>query len=154
MPYGDELYGDVPYGDSGVVDSGTTPTPSAANKVITSSELAEVVRLYYDPQYPLGKICFDYAPSQAVTFFMRSEKPLIDLPLLDTEIDLPIQYKEALTYNLAIRVSTEEDTILSPLVIDIASMAKTSIENANAVDRLNRTMKIDKVKMNEVFLSC
>jgi hypothetical protein len=151
MPYGDELYGDIPYGDHGVGDEGTTPTPSTPNKVIAQSALGEVVRLYYDPQYPLGKICFDYAPEAEVTFHVRTEKPLLELSLLDTEIDLPLQYKEALTFNLAVRVSTEEDTTLSKLVYDIANISKTTLENLNANDRLRRQTKIEKVKLNEVF---
>jgi len=153
MPYGDELYGDVPYGDHGLSES-TTPTPSTANKVFEQSALSQIVRLYYDPQYPLGKICFDFAPETALVFYARTEKPLLELSLLDTEIDLPLQYKEALTYNLAVRVSTEEDTKLSQLVLDIAAVSKSTIESTTAVDRLNRQVKIDKVKNNEVYSVC
>jgi hypothetical protein len=139
-PYGDDLYGDGLYGDSGVAEESTTPEVSVASK---SPGLGKIVRLYYDPQYPLAKICFDYAPDEAVTFHVRTEKPLLSLASLDTVIDLPLEYKEALMYNLAVRVHTEEDTILSQIAVDIANVSKNTIEVLRAVDRLVRQPEIE-----------
>jgi len=144
-PYGDESYGEVPYGDIGLPADvvPVTPATTAADKLVS---LGRPTRLYYDPQYPLGKICFDYLPESAETFYVRSEKPLTELVTLDTEIVLPLEFKEALIYNLAIRVHTEEDTILSPFVYDIAGHSKTTLENLTAKDRLVRPLRTERLQ--------
>lgn len=118
-------------------------------------------RIYYNPEYPLGEICFDYNPDEILTLFISSEKMFTEFLSIDnenlsaqlgnvTEVVFPLEYKEALIYNLAVRVSTEEDTVLSKIVISIAESSKNTIENLIAIDRLSQNPKIERIK-HEVY---
>ena len=60
-----------------------------------------------------------------------------------TEVSLPDYYKEALIYNLAIRIADEFDYQLLPTVIQIAITSKNTVENMVALDRLVKTSKMD-----------
>lgn len=131
--------------DSGSVDH---PVDVAMTKfeydaISQKTQSGRPTRLYYDPQFPLGIIYFNCRPSHVETLYLVSEKPLTEFPLLTTNIDLPLEYKEALVFNLAIRISTEEDTILTPATVGVANFSKNTIENKTAGDRLVRTAKLD-----------
>lgn len=100
-------------------------------------------RFYYDPQYSLGKIYFDSEPSTVETLYIVSEKPLTELATLATTVSLPDFYKEALVFNLAIRLALDERIVLDQNVAAIALMGKAAIENYVAKDKLTRTVKLD-----------
>jgi hypothetical protein len=113
------------------------------NALFDKSQEGIPSRIYYNPEYPLGKICFDYSPDASMTLYLKSEKVLTELS--DIDAILPLEYKEALIYNLAVRVSTEEDTTLSPIVVNIANISKNTIENLNAIDRLVNPLKTERM---------
>ncbi|MFZ5989427.1 MAG: hypothetical protein ACOYWZ_20215 [Bacillota bacterium] len=101
-------------------------------------------KLYYDPQYtPLGKIYFNSEPSEVEALHLISEKPLTELAALNTEVSLPDLYKEALIYNLAIRMADDIEKEVSSQVIQIAVMSKNTVENLNALNKLMETSKMD-----------
>ena len=100
--------------------------------------------LYYDTQYPLGIIYFDSLPSDAETFYLVSDKSLTAFSAVTDEItNLPGFYNEALIFNLAVRISTEEDTKILDYVAAIAVNSKTTLENLNAKDKLTKSSDID-----------
>jgi hypothetical protein len=106
-------------------------------------------RLYYDPQFPLGRIYFDLVPEDAETLYLISEKHLASFTtILDEITSLPEFYKEALVYNLAVRISAEEDTVVSPAVVNIANISKNTLENLNAIDKQYRCATYDSIIMH------
>lgn len=102
-------------------------------------------RLYYDPQYTAGagKIYFDTEPTVAETLYLVSEKPLLEIATLVTDVVLHDMYKEALVYNLAVRMADDIEKVVSPQIISTAITSKNTIENLNAVDKLMNVVKID-----------
>ncbi len=128
-----------------------TMTEAEYNAISIKDADERPTRLYYDPQYALGKIYFDYEPSTAETLYLISEKPITELATLSTVVDLPDFYKEALIYNLAVRISAEEDTTLSQVVVAIAGISKNTIENLSAMDRLMTRSVLDSMIMYKSF---
>ncbi len=121
-----------------------TMTQKEYNAIIEKDANERPTRLYYDPQYPNGYIYFDYEPSTAETLYLVSEKPITELALLTTTVNLPDIYKEALIYNLTVRLAHEYDNELLPGVLKIADISKNNIENINALNKLVETVKMDK----------
>lgn len=72
------------------------------NKSVTSSTPQY---LTYDNAYPLGTIKMFPIPSSGSTLYLDSFKPLSNLTLLTTTVDLPPGWKRALKYNLAIELA-------------------------------------------------
>ena len=109
-------------------------------------------RLYYDPQYPLGRIYFDLLPEVADTLYLVSEKHLASFATVTDEItSLPEFYKETLIYNLAVRISIEEDTVVSPATVNIANLSKNTLENLNAIDKQQRCATYDSLIMHTTY---
>ena len=121
------------------------------NAITQKDAEARPTRLYFDPQYPKGKIYFNYEPDTAETLYLTSEKTITEFAALSTTVDLPAFYKEALVYNLAIRLSQELDTQLSKVTLGIAMFSKNTIENINARDKTFKQTKFDSVLTNELY---
>jgi len=128
-------------------------TRAEYNAITKKDAIARPTRLYFDPQYPKGKICFNYGPETAETLYLTSEKTITELATLSTTVDLPAFYKEALVYNLAIRLSQELDTQLSKVTLGIAMFSKNTIENINARDKTFKQTKFDSALTNELHRS-
>ena len=128
-------------------------TRAEYNAITKKDAAARPTRLYFDPQYPKGKICFNYGPETAETLYLTSEKTITELATLSTTVDLPAFYKEALVYNLAIRLSQELDTQLSKVTLGIAMFSKNTIENINARDKTFKQTKFDSALTNELHRS-
>ena len=123
------------------------------NAIVQKDAEARPTRLYFDPQYPKGQIYFDCEPETAETLHLTSEKAITELATLDTTVDLPVFYKEALVYNLAIRLSQELDVQLARETLNIAMFNKNSIENINARDKIFKQAKFDSALINELYRS-
>jgi len=100
-------------------------------------------RYYYDPQYALGKIYFDSEPTTAETLHLISEKAITELAALTTTVSLPDHYKEALVFNLAVRLASDKNIEIDNNSIAIAIQTKNIIENMVARDALYRTTRMD-----------
>src|SRR3972149_631792 len=100
-------------------------------------------RFYYDPQYSLGKIYFDSEPDTLATLYFIFEKAITEIATLATTVSLPDFYKEALVYNLAIRLGLDESIDASNDVVAIAATSKNTIENYISKDKLARISKMD-----------
>lgn len=120
-----------------------TMTEAEYNAIVEKDADERPTKLYYDPQYSLGKIYFNYEPATAETLYLISEKAITELAALSTTVSLPDFYKEVLVYNLAIRLAAEFDNQLLPEVVQIAVLSKNNIENINALDKLTKTVKMD-----------
>ena len=100
-------------------------------------------KLYYDPQYPKGTIQFDFEPDVAYALTLVSEKVLVQPASGATTFSLPLEYNEAIIYNLAIRLSIDEDMQLPREVFAIAELAKDNLERQNATDKLSDPVVLD-----------
>lgn len=100
-------------------------------------------RLYYDPQYPLGNIKFDYEADEAYDFHLISEKPLLDVAAITDTLSLPLEMNEALVYNLAIRLASQKKIKLEPHVFALAKSSKMTLERINSVDKLSDSVPLD-----------
>ena len=121
-----------------------TMTKGEYNAITDKDADARPTRLYYDPQYPLGIIYFNYTPDMGETLYLVSEKSIIELASLDTEVNLPLFYKEPIVYNLAVRFAGELDNRLSQETIQIAVMGMNNLQNMVALDKLVKMSKMDK----------
>jgi len=121
----------------------TDMTEDEYNKILSKDSESRPRRLYYDPQYPLGKIKFDYEADTTYAFTLISEKPLTNPSALSTTFSIPLEYNRALVYNLAIEFAPDNDNKLTPEVYAVAQESKQVIENINAVDRMNSGVTLD-----------
>lgn len=100
--------------------------------------------LYYDPQYPLGKIKFNYEADTAYDFHLVSEKELINPTALGTTFSIPLMANRAMVFNLAIEIASDEDNQLPKEVFRIAAESKQILEDYNAIDRLTGPAVFDR----------
>lgn len=122
------------------------------NSITDKTQTGRPTRLYYDPQYPLGKIYFDLLAVDAETIYIVSEKHLASFAAIEDEItSLPAFYEEAIIYNLAVRIHAEEDTVLSQAAIDIANRSRNTLENLNAIDKQQRCATYDTLIMHKTY---
>lgn len=70
-------------------------------------------KVYYKPEYPLGIIRFNKKPSAADKVYMCSWKNFTEFATITTEVSLPNEYKDAMIYNLTVRLS-EDNSIELP----------------------------------------
>jgi len=136
-------------------DSSNSDHPVAVT--MTQQQYADIVdktistrpgRLYYDPQYALGKIYFESEPDTIETLYLTSEKAITEFASLTAAVVLPDYYKEALVYNLAIRLALDEEIEINQYVTAIAITSKNTIENIAAKDKLFRISKMDNALLN------
>ena len=103
------------------------------NRISDKQTNARPERLYYAPEYPLGKVHFDSPPDATYTFNVFSWKPLVSFADLDsTTIVLPAEYVKALTFHLAVDLAPELTVALDPLVIQQTVVSRDIIKNLNA----------------------
>ena len=88
-------------------------------------------RLYYAPEYPLGKVHFDAPPDAAYTFRAYSWKPLTAIASLATSLSLPGEYEKTLVFALAIDLAPEFSVALDTTVTQQAVGALVTLENLN-----------------------
>lgn len=79
---------------------------------------------YYIPEYPLGKVIFDRKPEETYTFWVEAEKHITEFATLGTTVLLPNEYKEALVYNLSIRLAEDKGVALPQTVTSTATELK------------------------------
>jgi hypothetical protein len=90
--------------------------------------------LYYDGGYPNGTLYLSPKPQAGLELHLYSQKPLISIASLDTEITLPPGYDRAIRYNLACERAPEYGIEPSRQIKTTAYKSKKIIDNAN---RLN-----------------
>ncbi len=83
--------------------------------------------LSYDGNYPIGRISLYPAPSTGYHLHMLSEKQLSQIATLDTELDLPPGWDNAIVYNLAVRQAPDYGQQADPLLIKMSIDAKAKV---------------------------
>jgi hypothetical protein len=120
--------------DSDNVDSLVDPTMALTeyNRIAVKSTKARPERLYYAPEYPLGKIHFDSPADATYTFNVFSWKPLAAFADLDsTTVDLPGEYFKALKFHLAVDLAPGLSVQLDNTVIQQAIASRQIIKDLN-----------------------
>jgi hypothetical protein len=98
--------------------------------------------MYYDGNYPLGKVLLWPVPSAAYALHLTEEKPLSNFSDLDDVLSMPPGYERGIVYNLAIEIAPEYGKEPKGSVIKIAGESKKAIESANSLNN-NETLEID-----------
>ena len=99
------------------------------NKTV-SSDLPD--HLYYETEYPLGKIHIYPEPSQANLIYLNTWQILQSFATLTEEIALPPGYERAIVYNLAEEIAPEFGVELSAGASKIANESKQNLVRINA----------------------
>ncbi len=92
-------------------------------------------RIYYDPAYPLGNIRFDVEADTTYDFWLISAKPFTNPSALSTTFSLPLEFNNALIYNLAIMLAPDNDNQLPKEVFKEAEDTLDAIRTNNLVER-------------------
>lgn len=87
--------------------------------------------IYYDPNFALGLIYVWPVPSATASLILYSDKPLSNFSLIADTVSLPPGYKEAMRYNLAVRLAPEYGRPISQDIAMLASESKAAIMRTN-----------------------
>lgn len=109
----------------------TTMSLEEYNSIRDKNTQARPEKLYYSPEYPLGKIHFDSKPDQNYTFKIFSWKPLSSFQDLDANINMPSEYLKTMRLSLAVELAPELNVRLDPLIVQQAVGAHMMIRNLN-----------------------
>jgi hypothetical protein len=102
----------------------------------TLSGIPELI--WYDTAYPLGSI--NVYPQKAGYLFLTSAEPLTEFAATSTSVSLPPGYREAIIYNLSLRLGPVFDLPVPQEVMMIASRSLGAIRSAN---RKSKGMTLD-----------
>lgn len=119
--------------DSSNIDYSVVTTMSLEeyNSIQDKNTQARPEKLYYSPEYPLGKIHFSSRPDQNYVFKIFSWKPLNSFQDLDANINLPSEYIKTMRLSLAVELAPELNVRLDPLIVQQAVGAHMVIRNLN-----------------------
>ena len=113
------------------------------NQIYNKSLTAAPECLYYQPEYPLGKLILDSAPEQAYDLHMDMWVNFTEFAALSTSFALPNEYKAFFVYNLAVSLAEDWDRNVSKTLYAMAQESKNVIERLNVSVRLTPTAKFD-----------
>lgn len=126
------------FGPPHVIAAGVVDVPLA---VLTSREDYSAIAMkglsgfpaavWLDANYPAGELYVWPAPSSGEIHVVVQEQ-LSAFPDLVTDIALPDEYREALYYNLVVRLRSAYGRPSDPVVATLARTALNTIRNANA----------------------
>lgn len=128
--------------DQAFLSGGTLGTNEVELAVIDREKYGQILdkslssipaELYYEPSMPLGKIWLDPKPDAAYTLILYLEELFAQIASSGTtaEVNLPPGYKEALVYNLAVKLAPEYSRSASPEVVGTAMQAKANLKRLN-----------------------
>ena len=97
--------------------------------------------LFADMGYPLVTLYVWPVPTQTLTLYLNTWKPLQNFTSLTTDLALPPGYQSAIEYNLCTWYGPEFGTAakISPETIKMASLLKQNIKAINRPDLVART---------------
>lgn len=104
------------------------------NALSDKSTAAMPTKLWYDKQFPLGKIWFNCPPDAAYSLTLSSKKVLNTVDLAsapETDLSFPPGYERAIIFNLAIELSGPMRKSPKDTTVAIAQSAFNAIKAAN-----------------------
>ena len=93
-------------------------------------------KLYYLPEYSLGKIYFNSEPDTIEAVHLESWKAITEFANLSATVDLPNEYKQTLIYNLAVILAEENSLDLPQTVLMTAATSYILVAKQAIVNRL------------------
>lgn len=90
------------------------------------------VDLYYDQQWPYGRVYLHPTGLTGQTLYLESRKPLNQFTTLNTDLDMPDEYEEHVVYQLAERLAPAYGYSLTPEQVKIKNDAEDRIMRARA----------------------
>jgi hypothetical protein len=90
--------------------------------------------LYYNPEYPLGKIYL--LPTDGSLLYLDSLKPLTDPTAITGDVAFPPEYDAAIKYGLAVHLAPEYGKEASPTVLGLAQDALAAIVARNFASQI------------------
>jgi hypothetical protein len=87
--------------------------------------------VFYDSDYPIGKVYFWPVPSSAYEMHIIVKGTLQSFPQQQTVINLPPEYMEAIYYNLAGRLAPIYGVDPKPVIVALAAAGLNTIRQAN-----------------------
>jgi hypothetical protein len=91
-----------------------------------------VLQMFYDPQFPLGKINVYPTPNTNINLFWDSDLPFTQFANLATNVTFPPGYDLAITLNLALQIkSIFTQAPIDPLLVKRAGEAKAAVKRLN-----------------------
>jgi hypothetical protein len=113
------------------------------NEVFSKGTTAKPQYLYYQPEYPLGKIILDAGPEQAYDLYLDMWVNFTEFALSSTAVTLPPEYKAFLVYNLAVSLAEDWDRNVSKTLYAMAKESRDIIERLNASVKPIPTARFD-----------
>lgn len=90
-----------------------------------------VTWIYPDMAYPLATLYAWPVPSVNASIHIQSWKALQSFPNATTDVALPPGYREAVAYNLAVRIADEYEATVSPSVFRRAASSLRTVKQRN-----------------------
>jgi len=91
--------------------------------------------LFFHPEYPLALIYVHPVPTEVELMYVDSRKAFVEVSsfdLLESELQFPDNYEEAMIYNLAVRLASDYGKSISQEVASLAVNLHDEIMNLNA----------------------
>jgi hypothetical protein len=93
--------------------------------------------LFYNPEYPLGKILLHYTPSQAFTLRLNLRARLGEFTNINSTVSLPEEYRRALVFNLTMDIANMYGFEPPRTTAQIARESKATVMSINAAQDSN-----------------
>jgi hypothetical protein len=92
--------------------------------------------LYFVPEYPTAKIIFNKEADKVYTAYFEFNKHLTEIAAIGDTVSLPNEFKEALVYNLAIRLAEDNSIDLPPSIATLAQMTYTQVSRIGSINKM------------------
>jgi len=113
------------------------------NLITTKTSEGRPTKVYYKPKYPLGQIQFNYEPDAAYTAYFDFEKNFTEFAAINTTVDLPNEYKEALIYNFAVKIGENNSVNLPQTILAMATYSKGLLSRSKAINNPPKKVRFD-----------
>ena len=98
--------------------------------------------VYYEPEYPLGRLEFSCIPTAGYTLKLVTTKPITELPALTESVQFPPGYEKAIRLGLAIELAPEYGVDVSQAVAAGYRQALMVLKRTNSKTRMG-TVEVD-----------
>lgn len=98
--------------------------------------------VYYEPEYPLGRLEFSGIPTTGDTLKLVTTKPIEELPALTESVQFPPGYDKAIRLGLAIELASEYGVDIPPEIALNFRQAIMVLKRINSKTRIG-TIEVD-----------
>lgn len=98
--------------------------------------------VYYEPEYPLGRLEFSCIPTAGDSLKLVTTKPITELPALTESVQFPPGYDKAIRLGLAIELAPEYGVDVSQVVAAGFRQAIMVLKRTNSKTRMG-TVEVD-----------